>query len=48
MTKELPVFPWGALGPEWDELLAEVWEVPAQLSQDWRDLPGVSELPAPP
>ena len=48
MTKEFPVFPWAALGPGWDGLLAEVLEVPAPLSQDCRDLPGVSELPAPP
>ena len=48
MTKEPPVFLWAAQVLEWDELLAEVSEVPALLSRDWPDLPGVSELLAPP
>ena len=48
MTKESPVFPWAALGPELAELLGAVWEVPALLSLDWPGLPGVSELLAPP
>ena len=48
MTKEFPVFPWAALGPELAELLAEVWEDPAPLSRDCLAPPGVSGLPVPP
>ena len=48
MTRESPVFPWAALGPELAELLAEVWEDPAPPSQVCLAPPVVSELPAPP
>ena len=48
MTRESPVFPWAALGPELAELLAEVWEVPAPPSLVWPGPPGVSEPPEPP